>query len=167
MPIIGRYGFTFCAAIALACALAAPAGAELLVHKDLSLDTANAMAEGAIAACKERGYATSAVVVDRDGETIVSMRGDRTGPHTVENARRKAYTAMTFKQTTSEYAKKWNDGSPVVKAQVTLPSIIANPGGVPIKVGDEVIAGIGVSGSPGFDEDCINASLDKIKDQLK
>jgi uncharacterized protein GlcG (DUF336 family) len=156
-----------CAVAAVACTLAAPAGAQLLDHKDLSYDIARTIAEGAIAACKDRGYATSAVVVDRDGETLIAMRGDRTGPHSMENARRKAYTALTFKQTTSEYAKKWNDGNPVVRAQVTLPNIIANPGGVPIKVGDDVIGGVAVSGSPGFDEDCVNAALDKVKDQLK
>jgi uncharacterized protein GlcG (DUF336 family) len=106
-------------------------------------------------------------VVDRDGDTIIAMRGDGASPHTMENARRKAYTAMTFKQTTSAYAKKWSDGNPVVRAQATLPNIIPNPGGVPIKVGDEVIGGIGVSGSPGVDEDCVNSSLAQVADQLK
>ena len=105
--------------------------------------------------------------IERDRAIIVAMRGDNTGPHTMENARRKAYTAMTFKQTTTEYAKKWNDGNPVVRAQVMLPSIIPNPGGVPIKAGNEVIGGVGVSGSPGVDEDCVNAGLAKVADQLK
>jgi uncharacterized protein GlcG (DUF336 family) len=155
-----------CAAV-IAVTLAMPARAQLLTHKDLSYDLARAIAEGAIAACKAKGYGTSAVVVDRDGETIIAMRGDGASPHTMENARRKAYTAMTFKQTTSAYAKKWNDGNPVVRAQVTLPNIIPNPGGVPIKVGDEVIGGIGVSGSPGVDEDCVNSALATVADQLK
>ncbi len=165
MSIVRRTALA--AGIAAVCMLAAPAGAQLLEHKDVSYDLARTLAEGAIAACKEKGYATSAVVVDRDGETLVAMRGDKTGPHTMENARRKAYTALTFKRTTTEFAKQWNDGNPVVRAQATLPNIIPNPGGVPIKVGDDVIGGIGVSGSPGVDEDCINVSLDKAKDQLK
>jgi uncharacterized protein GlcG (DUF336 family) len=155
-----------CAAVAAA-ALTVPAHAQLLTHKDLSYDLARAIAEGAIAACKAKGYGTSAVVVDRDGETVIAMRGDGASPHTMENARRKAYTAMTFKQTTSAYAKKWSDGNPVVRAQVTLPNIIPNPGGVPIKIGDEVIGGIGVSGSPGVDEDCVNSALATVADQLK
>ncbi|MGD0026557.1 MAG: heme-binding protein, partial [Xanthobacteraceae bacterium] len=146
---------------------AVPANAALIMHKDLSLDVATTIAEGAIAACAAKGYPESAVVVDRDGETIVAMRGDGAGPHTVENARRKAYTANSFKQTTAEYAKKLNDGNPVIRQQVTLPSVIAIPGGVPIKVGDDVIGGIGASGSPGFDDDCVNAGLEKVKDQLK
>jgi len=30
-----------------------------------------------------------------------------------------------------------------------------------------VIGGVGVSGSPGVDDDCVNASLEKVKDQLQ
>jgi len=105
----------------------------------------------------EKGYAESAVVVDRDGETIVEMRGDNAAPHTMENARRKAYTAMTFKQATAEYAQKLQDPNSVAHQQVTLPNVIAIPGGQPIKIDD----------SPGVDDDCVNAALDKVKDQLK
>ena len=152
---------------AVTAAFAVPAHAQLLTHKDLSYDIAKTIAEGAIAACKAKTYATSAVVVDRDGDTIVAMRGDGASPHTMENARRKAYTAMTFKQTTAEYAKKLQDPNSVAHQQVTLPNIIAIPGGVPIKAGNEVIGGIGVSGSPGVDEDCVNGGLAKVADQLK
>jgi uncharacterized protein GlcG (DUF336 family) len=129
-----------------------PAGAALIMHKDLSLDVAKTLAEAAVAACAAKGYPVSAVVVDRDGETIVAMHGDEAGLHTMENARRKAYTATAFKQPTAEYAKK---------------NVIAIPGGQPIKVGNAVIGGVGVSGSPGVDDECINAGLEKVKDELK
>lgn len=165
MPLVRRFAFAAAAAV---CAMSAtPAGAALIMHKDLSLSVAKTIAEEAVAACAAKGYATSAVVVDRDGETIVEMRGDNAAPHTMENARRKAYTAMTFKQTTADYAKKLQDPNSVAHQQVTLPNVIAIPGGVPLKVGDEVVGGVGVSGSPGVDEDCINAALDKVKDQLQ
>jgi uncharacterized protein GlcG (DUF336 family) len=85
----------------------------------------------------------------------------------MENARRKAYTAMTFKQTTAEYAKKLADPNSVAHQQITLPGIIAIPGGVPIKSGNDVIGGIGLSGSPGVDEDCVNVGMEKVKDQLQ
>jgi uncharacterized protein GlcG (DUF336 family) len=165
MSIVARTGFAI--AVAAACTLAAPAGAALILHKDLSLDVAKTIAETAVAACEAKGYPESAVVVDRDGETIVEMRGDNAAPHTVENARRKAYTAMTFKQPTAEYAKKLQDPNSVAHQQVTLPNVIAIPGGQPIKVGNEVVGGIGASGSPGFDDDCVNAGMDKVKDQLQ
>ncbi len=164
MPFVHRLGL---AALACSFAAAAPAGAAIIMHKDVSYDMAKTIAEGAIAACSAKGYATSAVVVDRDGETLVAMRADEASPHTMENARRKAYTAMTFKQPTADYAKKLNDGNPVIRQQVTLPNVIAIPGGQPIKAGDTVIGGIGVSGSPGVDDDCVAAGLEKVQDQLK
>jgi uncharacterized protein GlcG (DUF336 family) len=154
------------AAIALAAA-ASPAGAALIMHKDLPLDVAKTIAESTIAACAAKGWAESAVVVDRDGETIVEMRGDNAAPFTVENARRKAYTAMAFKQPTAEFAKKLQDPNSVAHQQVTLPNVIAIPGGQPIKVGNDVVGGVGASGSPGFDDDCVNAGMDKVKDQLQ
>src|SRR5271165_3727697 len=70
-------------------------------------------------------YAVSVAVVDRDGDTIVAIRGDNAAPHTMENARRKAYTAMSFKVATTDYAKRFADGDPVVRQQVTLPNVIA------------------------------------------
>jgi uncharacterized protein GlcG (DUF336 family) len=165
MPIAHRLGLTIAAALALGAAT--PAGAALIMHKDLSLDVAKTIAEAAIAACQAKTYSTSAVVVDRDGETVVAMRADDASPHTMENARRKAYTAMTFKQPTAEYAKKLADPNSVAHQQVTLPNVIAIPGGQPIKSGNFVVGGIGVSGSPGVDDDCVNAGLDKVKDQLQ
>ena len=48
-----------------------------------------------------------------------------------------------------------------------LPSVIAIPGGLPVKVGEDVIGGAGVSGSPGVDEPCVQDGLDKVADQLK
>ncbi len=143
------------------------AHAQLLTHRDLSYAMAKTIAETAIDSCAAKGYGVSAVVVDRDGEVIIAMRADNAGPHTMENARRKAYTARSFRTSTTAYAKRFADNDPVVRQQVTLPSIIAIPGGLPVKVGDDVIAGVGVSGSPGVDEPCVQAGLDKVADQLK
>jgi uncharacterized protein GlcG (DUF336 family) len=175
MPVI-RFATICYAAIgllgsaAIADALAAsatPAGPAVIMHKDLSYTVAKTIAETVIAACAAKSYPVAAVVVDRDGETLIAMRGDEAVPLTMENARRKAYTAMTFKQTTADYAKKLNDGNPVVRQQITLPGVIAIPGGVPIRSGDAVIGAVGASGSPGFDDDCVAAGLDAVKDQLQ
>ncbi|HEX3347321.1 MAG TPA: heme-binding protein [Acetobacteraceae bacterium] len=147
--------------------LAIPARADLLAHRDLPYTVALTIAQGAVESCAAKGYAESAVVVDRDGETIVAIRGDNAGPHTMENARRKAYTALSFRVSTTEYAKRYADNNPVVRQQVTLPSVIAIPGGLPIKAGDDVVGGVGASGSPGVDEPCVQDGLNKVADQLK
>ena len=146
---------------------ALPAQAQLLTHKDLSLVLALTIAQTAMEKCTAEGYGVSVVVVDRAGQTIVALHGDKAGPHTMENARRKAYTAMTFRMPTSRYAEKYAENDPVVAQQVTLPNVIAIPGGLPVKAGDEVIGGAGLSGTPGVDEPCVQAGLDKIADQLK
>src|SRR5437870_9088233 len=156
----------FAPAASLALTLATPASAQLLQHKDLSLSIALAIANGALDACKAMGYAVSVVVVDRGGDTLVSLRGDGSGPHTVENARRKAYTANTFKMTTEAFLQEMKT-RPVRREQTTLPNVIAINGGVPIKVGNDVIGGVGLSGSPGLDEQCVMAGINKVKDQLQ
>jgi uncharacterized protein GlcG (DUF336 family) len=155
------------AAVGLLALAALPAQAQLVTHKDLSLAAAMTIAQTAMEKCTAEGYGVSVAVVDRAGQTVVALRGDKAGPHTMENARRKAYTAMTFRMPTSQYAEKYAENDPVVEQQVTLPNVIAIPGGLPIKVGDDVIGGAGVSGTPGVDEPCVQAGLEKIADQLK
>jgi uncharacterized protein GlcG (DUF336 family) len=155
------------APVLLATLLASPVHAQLITHRDLSYPLAKAIAEAAVESCGAKGYGESAVVVDRAGEVIVALRGDKAGPHTMENARRKAYTALSFRVSTTEYAKRYAADNPVVRQQVTLPSVIAIPGGLPIRLGDDVIGGVGASGSPGVDEPCVQAGLDKVADQLK
>lgn len=160
-------GTLVAAAGALPAAVVIPALAQPITHHDLSYPMARTIAEAAIDSCGAKGYAVSAVVVDRAGEVLVAMRADGAAPHTMENARRKAYTALSFRVATSDYAKRYADNNPVVHQQVTLPSVIAIPGGLPVKLGQEVIAGVGVSGSPGVDEPCVQAGIDKVTDQLK
>ncbi|HJU16563.1 MAG TPA: heme-binding protein [Stellaceae bacterium] len=155
------------AGLGLAAALAAPAGAQLLTHKDLSLETALKIATTAEETCKARGYRVSVTVVGRNGEVIVLLRGDDAPPHTVENSRRKAYTARTFRISSGQFAERVKNNPTI--GLVHLSGVIANQGALPIKSGDEVIGGVGVSGSPGGDKDeaCAKAGLDKVADQLK
>lgn len=148
-------------------ALSTPSNAQLITHKDLTYPIAKTIAEETLASCASHGYAVSVVIVDRAGQTLVALRNTGASPHTMENARRKAYTAMTFRQSTTAYAKKYADNNPLVRQQVTLPNVIAISGGLPIKVGDDVIGGAGASGSPGVDEPCVQAGLAKVADQLR
>ncbi len=153
--------------LGLALALATPARAQLLAHKDLSLTAALTIATTAAETCKAQGNRVSVVVVGRDGQVIVLLRGDDASPHTVENARRKAYTARTFRIPSGEFANRVK-ANPTI-GLVHLSGVIAAQGALPIKVGDEVIGAVGVSGSPGGDKDeaCAKAGLDKAADQLK
>ena len=155
-----------CSIAGFAFLLALPASAQLITHRDLSLSLALSMAQGALEACKARGFNVSVVVVDRGGDTLVALKGDEAGPHTMENARRKAYTARSFRMTTQAFIDDMKT-RPARREQTTLPGVIAINGGVPVKLGNDVLGGIGLSGSPGLDEECVNAGIEKVKSQLQ
>ena len=153
--------------LGLAASLATPANAELLAHKDLSLDAALTIASTAAATCKAQGYRVSVHVVGRGGEVLVALRGDNASPHTMENSMRKAYTARTFRVPSGEIVKRVKENPQF--AGVFLTNVIATEGALPIKIGDDVIGAVGVSGAPGGDKDaaCAQAGIDKVADQLK
>jgi uncharacterized protein GlcG (DUF336 family) len=155
------------AVVGLACALASPASAQLLTEKSLSAAMAMTIAQTALETCTKQGYHVSVHVLGHNGEVLVAVRGDGAPPHTMENSQRKAYTARTFRIPSGEFAQRVKD-NPSISA-VHLTGIIAAQGALPIKVGDEVIGAVGVSGAPGGEKDeaCAKAGLDKIADQLK
>jgi uncharacterized protein GlcG (DUF336 family) len=154
--------------IAIAAALCAPAAAEdgLLTQKSLSLGMAQTIAGGAMESCKAMGYQVSVAVVDRDGLTMVMLRGDGAGLHTPEGAERKAYTARTFRAPSADFLKRMKN-NPDAHASETYSHVLAIAGGLPIKVGNDVIGAVGVSGSPGKDDDCGQAGIDKVKALLQ
>jgi uncharacterized protein GlcG (DUF336 family) len=121
-----------------------------------------------IAVCAKQGYRETAVVLDADGATIVAVRGDGAGIHTLDSAHDKAYTSVSFKNDTialAERAKGEDSIAPLAK----LPHVMFFGGGIAIKLGDETIGAIGASGAPGakLDDNCARAGLDKIRDRLK
>jgi len=151
----------------MACALAATASAQTVARKDLSLDGAVTIASTAIADCKAKGFQVSATVVGRNGEVMVQLRGDGTGPHTMENSFKKAFTSRTFRIASGDMEKRLKD-NPQMGAQY-LTGFTTGRGALPIKIGDEVVGAAGVSGAPGGEKDeaCVQTGLDKVKDQLK
>jgi uncharacterized protein GlcG (DUF336 family) len=152
---------------AAACALAAPASAQTLARKDLSVDGAVVIATAAMADCKAKGWPVSATVVGRNGEVLVQLRGDGTGPHTMENSFKKAFTSRTFRIASGEMEERLKK-NPQMGAQY-LTGFTTGRGALPIKIGDEVVGAAGVSGAPGGEKDeaCVQTGLDKVKDQLK
>jgi uncharacterized protein GlcG (DUF336 family) len=161
------------AAAAVAAIIAVPgsAGAQVLTEKNVSIKMALAIAETALAECGDR---VSVAVVDRTGRLKVFLQGDGAAPHNIELARRKAYTAETFGRPTVEWAQRTEAGatgaSQNISGQRALTDVIPLQGGVPIKVGDVTIGGIGLSGAPKGgpqEEACGKAGVAKVEDQLK
>jgi uncharacterized protein GlcG (DUF336 family) len=139
-------------------------GAQLLTEHDVSVHMALTIAETALAEC---GVKTSVAVVDRAGRLRVLLQGDGASPHNIELARRKAYTALTFRQTSAEWATRTET---TLSGQRMLADVIPLAGGVPIKIGDETIGGVGLSGAPmggAQEEACAKAGIAKVADQLR
>ena len=154
-------------AAAFALSLAGATNAQLVARKDISAAMALTMAETAIATCKTNGYNVSAHVVGRNGEVIVAMRGDNTGPHTLENSMKKAYTARAFRRPSGDFGDSIKDN--FTAGALHLSNVVTARGALPITDGEEVIGAIGVSGAPGGEKDeaCAKAGIDKVADQLK
>ena len=157
----GLVGFT------VAAVLSSPVGAQgIVMQKNITLELAQTIANAAIAQCRSMGYKISVTVVDREGLPIVMMRDDGAGLNTPEGSDRKAYTARAFSQPSAAFVKRLQD-SPETVGSRHYSRVLALAGGLPIKVGDEIVGAVGVSGTPGKDDDCAQAGIDKVADQLK
>lgn len=147
---------------------AAPAFAQApQVEKNVSMGMALAIIQGTLEQCTKDGYKVSITIVDKAGNVAASIRGDGTNPHTMEFSRLKAYTSRTRGQTSLEFMKLVSDPANAYLRQI--PNVVAVGGGVPIKAGNEVIGGVGVSGAPGGEKDeaCAIAGLAKVEAALK
>jgi len=137
-----------------------------VTQHNLSLGLAKTIAEGALAECKSKGFNTAVAVVDRAGQIMVILRDEEATAQQAEMARRKAYTARMFRTTTLEFQKRTSEGA--YAAQRDVADILALGGGVPIRVGNEVIGGVGSSGSSQEQDDaCAKAGIAKVADLLK
>jgi uncharacterized protein GlcG (DUF336 family) len=151
-----------------ASAFAAAQTSAVRTEKNMSLDLANQIATASVAACSANGYAVTATVVDRAGTVRAVQRADNAGPHTLAASQQKAWTSASAKNTTlamMEGAQK----NPAAANLVNIPGYLLLGGGVPVKVGNEVIGAVGVGGAPGghLDEQCAMVALDKVKELLK
>jgi uncharacterized protein GlcG (DUF336 family) len=142
----------------------------LIATHALSIDMAEKIARVAVDKCRQMGFRTTIAVVDASGELKAFLRDDGTAPHTVGLARDKAYTAITLAnrfETSLAFATARNStlGSPATN----IPGVVGIGGGVPIKLRDEVIGGVGSSGAVGGDNDeiCAKAGIAAVADLLK
>lgn len=154
-------------AICTGAILSSAASAQgLVMQRNLSLGMAKTIAEATLSACQAKGFHTAAAVVDRAGQILVILRDEQATATTADMARRKAFTARVFRSTTLEFQKRTSD--PAFSAQRDVTDILALGGGVPITFGNEIIGGVGSSGSSQEQDDaCAKAGLAKVADLLK
>jgi uncharacterized protein GlcG (DUF336 family) len=162
-----RYTLRGIVLIGIAAILSGRAGAQgVVMQRNLSLEMAKTIAEATIAECRAKGYHTAAAVVDRAGQVMVILRDEQATAQTADMSRRKAYTARMFRSTTLEFQKRTLD--PAYAPQREISDILALGGGVPIRIGDDVIGGVGSSGSTQEQDDaCAKAGVAKVASMLK
>ncbi|MEO3989198.1 GlcG/HbpS family heme-binding protein [Pseudocitrobacter cyperus] len=139
----------------------ASAATGVVSQQNLTLALAGKLADSAITACSAEKYNVAVTVVDRAGTPLVMKKMDNAGPHTPEASRMKAWTAITTKNS-SEAVMKAAQANAGAANMGDIPGLLLLAGGVPLKVGDEVVGAIGIGGAPGghLDQAC---ALEAIK----
>ena len=134
-------------------------------QKVLPLELSTQAAMAAIKKCHEDGFKVSVAIVDQSGLLKVQLKADGAGPHTLDSSRRKAYTANSLRDSTQKYAVLVTQKPELQSLTRLNENILLLGGGFPIKIGGEVIGGVGVGGAPGieFDEICASAALKVLK----
>lgn len=120
------------------------AGKDLTTSRHLSVAAATRAAQAVLAAAAKGGQKVSVAVVERNGNTVVTLRGDGAGPQSYESAERKGFTAVSWNAPTSQLVKNL-EKTPNLK---DIPGTLFLAGGVPVRAGDAPVAGIGVAGAP-------------------
>jgi uncharacterized protein GlcG (DUF336 family) len=157
------------AVTAISCLLTGPAAAQeaLVTYKSLSPELAQDLAKATLADCRKRGFQVSVAVVDRFGVTQVLLRDRFAGPHTVSTASGKAWTAASFRTSTTELNAISQPG--MMQAGIRyLPGAVILGGGVTVEAAGTLLGAVGVSGAPGGDADeaCAKAGIDAVRDKL-
>ena len=161
-------GCKLLSAFATTAALSLAANAQTIIaQREISLGAARDMAVAAVEHCRKGGHRISVTIVDSGGQTRLFHRDDGAAPHTADASFKKAYTARTYRTASAEFMKRTEvgGGRPGLRQ---INNVLGVPGGLPIKIGDETIGGIGIAGAPGDgDEGCAQAAIDRVADQLK
>jgi len=158
----------YCSLILAFAAAAACAQGSTYTARMLTPETALKATLAALEDCRKRGYQVAVAVVDRAGVAQTMLRDRFAGPHTVNTAINKGYTAVSFRTDTLEFAKQTQAGSPSSGVRA-IPNVIAIGGGVLIQAGGSLLGAIGVSGGPGGDADeaCAKAGIAAIRDDIE
>jgi uncharacterized protein GlcG (DUF336 family) len=168
-----RHSFSLALGIAFAMLAQGNAGAQVEQNSySLPLALAVKAATTAIANCASSGYRVSAAVVDMSGTVLLQAKGDHSTIHTTGTAQRKAYTVITFGpifrfDASSAFADLVAK-NPSGATLASTPGVAALPGAVAIKAGNQIIAALGISGSPGGDKDegCAQAGVASIQGDI-
>ncbi len=159
-------------AVTLASAVTPSPGAaeeeqDIVQVERMSMGLARDIAQGAVAACREKGYQVTAAVVDRSGDPQVVMRDVYAPEVSYRIAKQKAYTAIMFSAATGEVLQRRGEIGDTLNH---VDRLLFGAGGIPVETGGgSLIGAVGVSGAPGGDIDasCAKGGLEAVADRLQ
>ncbi len=124
---------------------------------NINIAAAKKIAAGVIAECQSNKWNIAVAVVDTHGGLVYFERMEDTQTASLDIAIVKAKVGSNYRRSTRVFADVIAKSGPAV---MTLPGVVASPGGLPIFVSGKVIGGVGVSGVTGDqDEQCAKAGL--------
>jgi len=140
----------------------------VVTYKSLAPDAAFELARVALQTCRTSGYQVAVVVLDRFGEPLVMLRDRFIGLPAPTIAANKAYTSLSFRLSSGEFAKAIQAGQ-LSAGLANTSRVVTLAGGLLIEAGGSVLGAVGVAGAPGGDkdEDCARAGLESIRDRLE
>ncbi|MDT8386349.1 MAG: heme-binding protein [Thiogranum sp.] len=139
----------------------------LVTFKSMKPELALELAQQTLKACRKAGFQVAVAVVDRAGVVQVILRDRLAGAHTPETARRKAWTAASFRTDTLSMMEETQSGKPQSGIRFVSEAIMAG-GGVPVTAAGAMVGAVGVSGAPGGEEDqqCAQIGIESITESL-
>ena len=124
---------------------------------DITIEVAKKIAAATLAECQSNKWNVAVAVVNTHGSLVYYERMNNTQSASARIAVDKASAAAMYRRTTRVFAETIARAGPAV---MTLPGVVASPGGMPIFSGGKIIGGVGVSGVTGDqDEQCAKAGL--------
>jgi uncharacterized protein GlcG (DUF336 family) len=132
-------------------------------QKNINCEAAAKIAQGAIQKAEELGIKINVAVTDSSGVLMAFLRMPGAFLHSIDISIDKAYTAASFGFPTSQWMSIIENDPALREGIVQRPRLVIFGGGVPVRVGDDLIGGVGVSGgSAEEDEICALAGISKI-----
>ncbi len=114
---------------------------------NITLDAAEALMKKVEAEAQRMGLKVVTAVANAHGNPVAVRCMDDSYIGSFDVALNKAYTSVAFKMTTEALGQLSQPGEGLYGIQLTNQGRIVNfGGGAPLKIGDDIIGGIGVSG---------------------
>jgi uncharacterized protein GlcG (DUF336 family) len=139
----------------------------LVTFKAMKPEVALELAQATLKACRQAGFQVAVAVTDRLGVTQVLLRDRLAGAHTPETARRKAWTAASFRTDTVTMMEETQAGKAQSGVRFVSEALMIG-GGIPVTAAGTMVGAVGVSGAPGGEEDhkCAEAGIAAIEESL-